>query len=195
MIRSSIAADVERITGLTEATGFFRPDEIETLRGVLDEYFEANPPGHACYTSEHDGKVDGFVYLGPEHMTDGTWYVWWIAVDPSTQGRGVGHELLTHAETEALHHGGRVMFVETSGLPEYESTRHFYERNGYDKEAVLRDLYRDGDDMVIFRKRLIPKFSWLSRSLRHTQGGDGDRCRSGRQVALQYVCLRSVKPS
>jgi hypothetical protein len=30
----------------------------------------------------------------------------------------------------------------------------FADTAGYDKEAVLRDYYRDGDDLVIFRKRL-----------------------------------------
>ena len=48
------------------------------------------------------------------------------------------------------------MFVETSGTPEYEATRRFYLKNGYDREAVLRDYYRDGDDMVVFRRRLVP---------------------------------------
>ncbi len=76
-------------------------------------------------------------------------------MDPSTQGRGVGRELLRFAEDESRRRGGRVMFIETSGLPEYEPTRRFYLRNGYDQEAVLRDYYRDGDALVVFRKRLI----------------------------------------
>jgi ribosomal protein S18 acetylase RimI-like enzyme len=88
-------------------------------------------------------------------MADRTWYIWWIAVDPSTQGRGVGRELLRFAEGETARRGGRVMFIETSGLPDYEPTRRFYLKNGYDREAVLRDYYKDGDDLVIFRKRLI----------------------------------------
>jgi hypothetical protein len=48
------------------------------------------------------------------------------------------------------------MFVETSGLPTYERTRRFYLKNGYEREATLRDYYRDGDDLVVFRKRLAP---------------------------------------
>jgi len=35
-----------------------------------------------------------------------------------------------------------------------EPTRRCYSKNGYDREAVLRDYYRDGDDLVVFRKRL-----------------------------------------
>ena len=80
-------------------------------------------------------------------MADRMWYVWWIAVDPSTQGRRVGRELLKFAEHEARHRDGRMIFIETSRLPGYEPTRRFYRKNGYDREAVLRD-YCDGDDLI-----------------------------------------------
>jgi hypothetical protein len=52
--------------------------------------------------------------------------------------------------------GGRVLFIETSGLPHYDPTRRFYLKLGYEQGAVLRDYYADGDDMVVFRKRLSP---------------------------------------
>lgn len=153
MIRPTVPADADRLVELAAATGFFRPDEIDTLGGVLADYF-ADPGDHACYTSEPAGGIDGFVYIGPEEMTDRAWCVWWIAVAPAAQGRGVGRELLRFAEDEARRRGGRLMLVETSGLPLYDPTRRFYLKNGYDREAVVRDYYRDGDDLVIFRKRL-----------------------------------------
>jgi serine/threonine-protein kinase len=52
--------------------------------------------------------------------------------------------------------GARLFLLETSSLPYYELTRRFYLKQGYDREAVLRDYYSDGDDMVVFRKRLRP---------------------------------------
>jgi ribosomal protein S18 acetylase RimI-like enzyme len=158
MIRPTVPADVPRLIELTAATGFFRPEEVETLGGILDAYFEepgvAEGPAHCCHTCELDGGVVGYIYFAEEEMVDRVWYVWWVAVDPQTQGRSVGRELLQFAEGEARRRGGRVMFVETSGLPAYERTRRFYLKNGYDREAVLRDYYRDGDDLVVFRKRL-----------------------------------------
>ena len=153
MIRPSTPADADRLIALTEATGFFRPPEVKDFRDVLDEYFEGEA-GHACYTSEGEAGIDGYVYLAEAELAERAWYIWWMAVDPSTQGRGVGRELLRFAEDEARRRGGRVMFIETSGMPSYEPTRRFYLKNGYDREAVLRDYYRDGDDLVIFRKPL-----------------------------------------
>lgn len=153
MIRPASPEDAERLVELTEATNSFQPHEIEALRGVLDAYFGGDT-GHACFASEVGGRIDGYVYLGVADMADRTWYVWWIAVDPTAQGKGVGKKLLVLAEDEARKRGGRLMLIETSGLPGYEPTRHFYSKHGYGQEAVLRDYYRDGDDMVVFRKRL-----------------------------------------
>ena len=87
-------------------------------------------------------------------MTDRTWYLYWIAVSKRLQARGLGGTLLRRAEDDARRAGGRVLFIETSSLPHYELTRRFYLKNGYEQAAVLRDFYADGDDMVVFRKRL-----------------------------------------
>jgi ribosomal protein S18 acetylase RimI-like enzyme len=156
-IRPATPEDAPRLAELTAATGLFRPGEIDTLRNLLDFYFDEGPEDHCCFARESGGRIDGYIYLGAaEEETDGTWYVWWIAVAASAQGRGAGRELLTFGEQEARRRGARVLFAETSGMASYEGTRRFYQRAGYEREAVLRDYYRDGDDMVVFRKRLAP---------------------------------------
>jgi ribosomal protein S18 acetylase RimI-like enzyme len=44
--------------------------------------------------------------------------------------------------------------IETSSLPHYGLTRKFYLKHGYEQTAILKDYYADGDDMVVFRKRM-----------------------------------------
>jgi len=161
MIRPTVRDDVPRLLELTAGTGLFMPYDLTTLAGVLSDYF--TPPSdpdandadeHACMTCEEDGRIVGFVYYAVTEYADRTWFVWWIAVEKGTQGRGVVRKLLTYAEDDIRERGGRLLFIETSGTPGYEPTRRFYLKNGYDREAVLRDYYRDGDDKVVFRKRL-----------------------------------------
>lgn len=155
MIRATVPADTPLLLALAEETGVFKPMEIVALQEVLDDYHAANrAQGHRSVTCEPEGAVIGFAYYAPAAMTDRTWYLYWIAVRKSLQARGVGGQLLRHAEEDIRRAGGRLLLIETSSLPHYDLTRRFYLKHGYEQTAALRDYYADGDDMVVFRKRL-----------------------------------------
>jgi ribosomal protein S18 acetylase RimI-like enzyme len=155
MIRPTAPADAPALAALTAGTGVFKPHEIDALREVLADYFAAHHHhGHRAVTDERHGEITGYAYYAPAAMTDRTWYLYWIAVKKETHAKGVGSGLLRHAEEEIRRLDGRVLFIETSSLPHYEPTRRFYLKHGYEVMGVLRDYYADGDDMVVFRKRL-----------------------------------------
>jgi ribosomal protein S18 acetylase RimI-like enzyme len=155
MIRPTVPGDTLALLAITEGTGLFLPLDLEALHSVLDEYHAENAAaGHRCFTYEQHGQPIGFVYFAPAGMTDRTWYLWWIVVSKDVHARGLGGKLLRHAEDGARAASGRLMMVETSGLPSYALTRKFYVKHGYEQAAVLKDYYADGHDMVIFRKRL-----------------------------------------
>ena len=155
MIRPTVPADTPTLIAITQGTGLFLPIDLEALDSVLAAYHEENAAdGHRCFTFEDQGQIIGFVYYAPAAMTDRTWYLWWIVVSKHTQAKGVGSQLLKQAEDGARGEKGRLMMVETSGLPSYALTRRFYLKHSYDQAGVLKDYYADGHDMVIFRKRL-----------------------------------------
>jgi ribosomal protein S18 acetylase RimI-like enzyme len=155
MIRPTTVEDTAALLQLTQATGVFKPHEIDALNEVLSDYHaETHRFGHVSVTEEENGQILGYAYYAPAAMTDRTWYLYWIAVSKTLHARGIGSKLLRHAEKDIQHRGGRVLFIETSSLPHYEPTRRFYLKHGYGQEAVLHDYYSDGDDMVIFRKKL-----------------------------------------
>jgi GNAT superfamily N-acetyltransferase len=140
---------------LTQATGMFKPLEIAALREVLDDYFaESQADGHVAIAFEEAAAIVGYAYYGPAPMTLGAWQLWWIAVEKSQQGRGVGGRLLRHVEDDIRANGGRVLFIETGSLPAYEPTRRFYRKFGYEQHALLQDFYALGDSRVVFRKVL-----------------------------------------
>jgi hypothetical protein len=56
-------------------------------------------------------------------MTDRTCYLYWIAVTRQTRARGIGGKLLKHVEEDIQRSQGRVLFIETSSLPNYDLTR------------------------------------------------------------------------
>jgi ribosomal protein S18 acetylase RimI-like enzyme len=157
MIRPTTPADTPALVALTAGTGVFKPHEIDTLDEVLRDYYAENQAlGHVAVAWEEAGRVLGYAYWAPAAMTDRSWYLYWIAVARDDQARGLGTRLLLHLEQDIHQRGGRVLFIETSSLPHYEPTRRFYLKHGYEVNGVLRDFYSDGDDMVVFRKRLTP---------------------------------------
>jgi ribosomal protein S18 acetylase RimI-like enzyme len=155
MIRPAVPDDTPALKALTAATGVFKSHEVEVLQDVLDEFHSGDAgPDHVAIVDERDGQIAGYAYYAPDVMTDRTWFLYWIAVSKTVQARGIGSGLMTYMEDDIRRRNGRLMFIETSSLPHSELTRKFYLKNGYEINAQLRDFYSDGDDMVIFRKRL-----------------------------------------
>ena len=127
----------------------------EALQEVLYDYHAgASGDDHVAIVDERDGQVVGYAYYAPDIMTDRSWYLYWIAVAKDVQARGIGGELLRYVEKDIQQRKGRVLFIETSGLPYYELTRKFYLKHHYEVTGALKDYYSDGDDMVVFRKKL-----------------------------------------
>ena len=157
MIRPTKASETPDLVAMTDQTAVFRPVEIEALQEVLDDYHAGTAGAdHYCVTFEQDAKPIGFAYFAPAEMTDRTWHLWWIVVSPHTQARGIGTQLLQYVENECRRAGGRILVIETGSTPLYEKTRRFYLKHGYEQAGLVRDFYADGDDMVVFRKRLTP---------------------------------------
>jgi ribosomal protein S18 acetylase RimI-like enzyme len=155
MIRPTVPADTPALVALAEGTSVFKPMEMVALREVLDDYHDdMHKHGHRCVTFQKGEQILGFAYYAPTAMTDRTWHLYWIAVDKQTHARGVGSQLLHFVEDAIRKENGRQLLIETSSLPHYELTRRFYLKLGYERACAVPDYYADGDDMVVFRKRL-----------------------------------------
>jgi ribosomal protein S18 acetylase RimI-like enzyme len=157
MITESRTTDGPHIHTVTANAGVFTQEEVECVDELWEEY-QAQGPERSGYfwliNRDEEGRVLGYSCYGPRALTIGTYDLYWIAVDPTARRGGVGRELLAATE-KAIHDlGGRLVFVETSGLPKYEATRKFYIATGYLLEATIKDFYTDGDDLVIFTKRV-----------------------------------------
>lgn len=155
MLRPTTPDDTARLLQITEGTGVFKPHELEALQEVLDDYHAVNHEyGHQAKTWVIDGQPVGFIYVAPTAMTDRTWELWWIVVEKSRQGQGIGQQLLHAAETLARDHQARLFLIETSSTPAYIPTRQFYLKSGYQECATIPDFYSEGDSKVIYSKHL-----------------------------------------
>lgn len=155
MLRELRAADRTPIEVILRATGMFTEAEVSVALELVDIGLRRLPgDGYSFLVAEVEGAVAGYACFGPAPMTDRTWDLYWLAVAPALQGRGIGARLIRGVEEHARSHGARLLVVETAGKPEYAPTRAFYERVGYPEHARLRDFYRDGDDKVVHVRRL-----------------------------------------
>ena len=149
------AADRPAIAGIVRGVGNFSANEIETALELVDAWLAAGEASdYICWVLEDDEGVRGYVCMGPTPLTDGTFDLYWIAVDPSAQGHGYGQALTRLAEEEAKARGGRLLLIETASQETYAATVHFYERAGYDLVSRITDFYKVGDDKLTFAKRL-----------------------------------------
>jgi ribosomal protein S18 acetylase RimI-like enzyme len=156
MITTAAEADGSQVCNIAARAGVFSREEVECVEELWEEYLTLGPAdcGYhflVCRDGEH---VLGFACYGPRDLTDGVFDLYWIAVDPAARCSGVGRALLTASENAARARGGRMLIAETSGTPPYEATRKFYSGAGYENEAIIKDFYTVGDDLVIFVKRI-----------------------------------------
>ncbi len=150
-IRSMTRRDLGPLKEVIGTTGLFDP---ELLADMTAGYFEDPSTGALWLTREVDGVPVAIAYCAHEPLTEGTYNLYLIAVHQTHQSKGIGAELVSHIESLLRLMGKRILIVETSGLPEFERTRRFYDHCQYERMAVIRDFYKDGDDKVIFWKKL-----------------------------------------
>jgi ribosomal protein S18 acetylase RimI-like enzyme len=153
-ISPTVREDQAPILDILKRTDYFTEAEVEIADELLNSYFDQSlDSGYWTYTAFTD-RVAGYVCYGPTPMTEGTYDIYWIAVDPEQQGKKIGTELLSFAESDIAKHKGRLITVSTSSQEKYGSTRSFYLKRGYHEGCRIKDYYRPGDDLVVYVKQI-----------------------------------------
>jgi ribosomal protein S18 acetylase RimI-like enzyme len=87
-------------------------------------------------------------------MTVHTWDLYWMAVDGTMRGKGIGRGLCAAIDARIREAGGRIVRAETSSRDDYAGTVAFYLRTGYTISGRIPDFYRPGDDLIILHRLL-----------------------------------------
>lgn len=149
------AGDREAVARILDTVGNFSAPEQTVALELIDAWLSTGEASdYLCWVLEDATGVRGYICIGPAPLTVGTFDLYWIAVDPSAQGRGYGQRLTRLAELEARARGGRLLLIETASQDSYAPTVRFYERAGYELVSTIPDFYKAGDDKLTFAKRL-----------------------------------------
>lgn len=156
-IRPLAQEDREKIHSMLIGTQVFTPEEIDVAMELVDIVLcnksQRDYQIH-CIVDEQDQPV-GYICYGPTPMTFGTFDLYWIAIDPDSQGKGVGSILLDFLEKTVIELKGRMILADTSSMPQYEKTKRFYLKNGFQEVSRVPDYYYPGNDRITYCKKLI----------------------------------------
>ncbi|MEO0341559.1 MAG: GNAT family N-acetyltransferase [Bacteroidota bacterium] len=153
MIFPASRADIPAIQSLLATIELFPP---EILESQMNDYLNNAESQHIWNVFKNrEGEVQGFCYCIPEPLTDRTFNLLAIGVLKSRQGKGVGRQLMKRVEAQLKEEGNRLLIVDTSGTEAFQKTRKFYLSLGYKQEAIIRDYWAEGDDKVVFWKKLL----------------------------------------
>jgi hypothetical protein len=157
MIRPTVHADTPALVEMVRQTGAFSAEEIQDLQDRLDAYPERHAADdHQALTWVHDGRPAGLAYAAPVAMTDHTWSLYWLVTPEASPGPEAADRLLAAVEQDVRGRGGRLLVFEASSASGHEQVRQLLAAHGFQLGAVLPDFYADGEDQMIFRKRLVP---------------------------------------
>jgi len=154
----SLTSDPGEVRRVVESSRLFRTEEVEVAVELVLDHFQFGSTSDYRFLYAHPKgepeRVAGYTCFGEIACTVGSYDLYWIAVDDTHSGRGVGSWLLEQTETRIRGAGGRRVYIETSGCADYRSTQRFYLNRGYGLEAKLADFYRPGDPKLIYGKAL-----------------------------------------
>lgn len=140
----------EKIINVFKDTNMFEPFEIDWLKEQLTS--ESDDYQWLIYITK--GEVVGASCYGPIlKERPGRYDLYWIAVHPFFQCKGIGKKLLKRTEEEAQKDGATHMYIETGSWN--SSGNLLYQNSGYKLMGIIEGYYNDNNHKHIWGKRLL----------------------------------------
>jgi len=147
-------SDHSSVHELVTATGVFSKIEAGWAVEIVDAALNRPDSGYHLLFADGAQGLDGFTAFGPIEGTQNRFDLYWIAVSPSAQGKGIGRRLLGATMDAARSIGATHMFIDTSTRPDYAAARKLYRELDFALMGTLIDFYADGDGKALFGRKL-----------------------------------------
>jgi ribosomal protein S18 acetylase RimI-like enzyme len=145
----------EDLKGLKEVLDSSELFPSEYLDDMIVDYLSNPETEEIWFTGIENDTILALGYCVPEKFTDATYNLLAIAVRKEIQGKGIGQLMMNFIEKLLKENGKRVLIVDTSSDEHYDLTRNFYLKLNYMQMAVIKDFWKEGEDKVVFWKKLI----------------------------------------
>lgn len=152
-IRITEQKDLRPVLQMLDASRQFDQNGLEHVRLTLEAYFAGTASDQWLSAISND-RLIGVALCAPEVMANGTWNLLMLWVEDNSQRRGVGSQLVCGIEATLRGLEARLLLVETSRSEDFNPARDFYIKQGFHQQAVISDYYNDGEDKLIFTKKI-----------------------------------------
>jgi GNAT superfamily N-acetyltransferase len=147
--------DVGQVRHLVESVNVFSAEEVQVAGELVESCFkQGEASGYSFLFADYENQLIAYACFGSIPFTDKRYDLYWIAVSPAYQRWGLGKAVLQRSEQIVRGLGGIHLYTETSGRADYQATRDFYGRNGYERIAEMANFYREGESKVVYCKPL-----------------------------------------
>lgn len=150
-IRPITKSDVPNLKKVLDSCGLF-PSEY--LDDMIADYFNNESSEDIWFTCSEDDQALSIGYCVPEKLTVGTYNVLAIGVSEQHQRKGIAEKMMHYIEQVLKEKEARILIVETSSDSAQTAARTFYKKIGYQQMATIKDFWNDGEDKIVFWKRL-----------------------------------------
>ncbi len=150
-IRPVVKSDINHLKIVVDSSELFPSEYLDEM---IADYFNNPETQDLWFTCIEKDKPVAIGYCVPEKLTDGTYNVLAIGVNKDFQRQGIAREMMNYIEQFLKKCDGRILIVETSTDDAQIGARVFYENIGYKNIATIKDFWKDGEDKIVFWKRI-----------------------------------------
>ena len=150
-IRPVNEADIDGLKNVLDSCGLFPSEYLDEM---ISDYFINSDTQDIWFTYIDNDRPVSIGYCVPEKLTNGTYNLLAIGVTENSQRKGIANEMMNYIERQLKSKDGRILIVETSSDDAQVGARNLYKKIGYTQEAVIRDFWNDGEDKIVFWKKL-----------------------------------------
>lgn len=150
-IRVVTQSDTDGLKKVIDSSELFPSEYFDEM---ISDYFNNPDTQDIWFTYIDNNKQVAIGYCVPEKLTHGTYNLLAIGMSQDSRRKGVATEMMRYIEQLLKQNDGRILIVETSSDDAQIAARNFYQKIGYTQAAVIKDFWKDGEDKIVFWKKL-----------------------------------------
>ncbi len=150
-IKAVTKSDIDGLKKVVDSSELFPSEYLDEM---ISDYFNNPATQDLWFTYMDNDKQLAIGYCVPEKLTEGTYNLLAIGVSQDAQRNGIASQMMNYIEQLLKQKDGRILIVETSSDDAQIGARNFYNKIGYTQAAVIKDFWKDGEDKIVFWKKL-----------------------------------------